>query len=35
MFDPHTVPLGALPDSLQAETPVAHEVVPSLQGLVG
>ena len=35
MFDPHPVPLGALPDSMQAGAPVAHEVVPALQGLAG
>src|SRR5215471_15650821 len=35
MLDPHPFPLGALPDSMQAEAPVAHEVVPALQGLAG
>ncbi len=34
MFEPQVVPLEALPDSTQVETPVAHEVVPSLHALV-
>ena len=32
---PHSVPTGLLPLSTQTEDPVAQEVLPSLQGLVG
>jgi len=32
---PHSVPIGLLPLSAQTEVPVAQEVRPSLQGLVG
>ena len=35
MLAPHIVPLARLPDSMQTGEPVAHEVAPVLQGLLG
>ena len=35
MLAPHIVPLARLPDSMQTGEPVAHDVAPVLQGLVG
>lgn len=34
MLVPQVVPLVALPDSLHTDTPVAHDVVPALHGLL-
>ena len=35
MLAPHIVPVARLPDSMQTDEPVAHEVAPVLQALVG
>ena len=35
MSVPHTVPLGALPDSMQTGAPVLQAIVPRLHGLPG